>query len=119
MRRMNRAVPQIARQVGNLAALACLLGCRQASRAGDPPQAAPHASKIGVELDGLGDGARARPFIDLAKTLRPWTTLSGQPAPTDEHGWPTSDAQTVLFDIRPFAAWQGPDHIDDPEKFMP
>src|SRR5689334_11412589 len=96
------------------------MGCSQPpNRAAEPVQAAPHAAKIGVELDGLGDGARARPFVDLAKTLRPWTTPDGKPAPTDEHGWPSADAQTVLFDIRPFAAWQGADHIDDPLKFVP
>jgi len=99
--------------------MAALLGISTA-----PPnrQAAPigsAASKIGVELDGIGDGGRAKPFIDLAKTLRPWTLPDGKPAPTDEHGWPTVDAQTVLFDIRPVAAWQGPDHIDDAQKFQP
>src|SRR5579862_1927167 len=77
------------------------------------------AGRVGVELDGLGDGARERPFVDVAKTLRPWTALDGKPVQVDEHGWPMGDAQVVLFDIRPFAAWEGPDHIDDPLKFMP
>ena len=31
-----------------------------------------YASKMGVELDGLGDGMRSRPFVDAAVTLRPW-----------------------------------------------
>jgi hypothetical protein len=76
------------------------------------------AGRIGVELDGIGDGNRARPFIDLAKTLRPWMKIGGQGgAPVDEAGWPTTDAATVLFDIRPAYAWAPP--IDDPEKFQP
>ncbi|MDW8368586.1 MAG: hypothetical protein RMK49_22285, partial [Abditibacteriales bacterium] len=55
----------------------------------------PYADRIGVELDGLGDGARIMPFIDLAKTLRPFTLPdSAQPAPTDNNGWPTADCQT-------------------------
>ncbi|MDW8206954.1 MAG: hypothetical protein RMJ43_03900 [Chloroherpetonaceae bacterium] len=78
----------------------------------------PYADRIGVELDGLGDGARIMPFIDLAKTLRPFTLPdSAQPAPTDNNGWPTADCQTVLFDIRPIPAWDPP--IDDPEAFQP
>lgn len=42
---------------------------------------------------------------------------SGEPAKTDASGWPTQDAETVLFDIRPFGTWAPP--IDDPDKFMP
>ena len=38
-------------------------------------------------------------------------------ATTDAHGWPTEDAQTVIFDIRPFPAWSPP--IDDPDRFQP
>src|SRR4051794_9169408 len=109
--------------VALLAAAAAGGGWRPAALTVAPARAesrSPHAAKIGVELDGLGDGARARPFADVAKTLRPWTTLDGQkPAPVDERGWPASDAQSVMFDIRPFAAWLGPDHIDDPARFQP
>ncbi|MGI4788966.1 MAG: hypothetical protein ACRYFS_08955 [Janthinobacterium lividum] len=82
-------------------------------------QAAPlaNAGLIGVNLEGAGDGARARFFVDLAKTLRPWTGADGKPASIDGHGWPTADAACVLFDIRPFGAWAPP--IDDPEAFQP
>ncbi len=77
-----------------------------------------HADKIGLELDGIGDGSRCMPFVDVAKTLRPFTKLkSGELAAVDSNGWPTVDCQTVLFDIRPFPAWNPP--IDDPDQFMP
>lgn len=90
--------------------LFCLLGAQGPAAVG--------AGKIGIELDGLGDGSRSKPFVDVAKTLRPWTRIgNGEAAPVDAKGWPTSDAQTVLFDIRPFGAWAPP--IDDPDAFMP
>lgn len=80
--------------------------------------APPYAGRIGVELNGIGDGDRSKPFVDLAKTLRPFTRPgTGDAAPTDANGWPTGDAQTVLFDIRPVPAWAPP--IDDPDAFQP
>ena len=76
------------------------------------------AGRIGIEVDGIGDGSRARPFVDLAKTLRPWMKIGASgAASTDAAGWPTTDAATVLFDIRPAYAWAPP--IDDPDKFQP
>ena len=57
------------------------------------------------------------PFVDAAKTLRAFELAGGGPAPTDSNGWPTSDARTVLWDMRPVAAWAG--EIDDPQHFMP
>ena len=72
--------------------------------------------KIGVELDGIGAGGRAKVFIDLAKTMAPWFQ-DQKPAVMDEHGWPTGDANTTLFDIRPAFTWRPP--VDDPEKFQP
>jgi hypothetical protein len=76
-----------------------------------------YPDKIGVDLDDLSDGNRARPLVDMAKTLRGWTQIVGtNPASLDEHGWPTSDAATVLFDIRPFPAWNPP--IDDPQVYQ-
>lgn len=109
------------RTCGGAAAILLAAACLVTGIQGAALPAAPsYASRLGVELDGLGDGARARPFVDVAKTLRPWTTLDGgKPAPVDERGWPTSDAQSVMFDIRPVAAWQGPEHIDDPQRFQP
>ena len=86
--------------------------------AGSPADKPAFADKIGVELEGLSDGGRSKPFLDLAKTLRPWIqTSGGNPAPLDREGWPTSDATTVLFDIRPFGSWAPP--VDDPDKFQP
>ena len=81
-------------------------------------QCASVPNKIGVELAGLGDGSRSMPFVDLAKTLRPFTSIGkGAAAPVDAQGWPTADCQTVLFDIRPVPAWSPP--IDDPDAFQP
>ena len=96
---------------------ACGQGAKAAS-VDRPRMAKTYAAKIGVELDGIGDGMRSTPFIDVAKTLRPWTSPdSRKPVPTDARGWPMADAQTVLFDIRPFPAWNPP--IDDPSRFQP
>ncbi len=82
------------------------------------PKLPPYADKIGLELEGLGDGGRTMPFVDLAKTLRGFSRLgSNDPAPTDSNGWAKCDCATVLFDIRPFATWAPP--IDDPDKFQP
>jgi hypothetical protein len=82
------------------------------------PKRPAYADKVGIELDGIGDGSRSMPFVDVAKTLRPWTLIGkGDLAPTDSNGWPTSDCQTVFFDIRPFGAWAPP--IDDPDAFQP
>ena len=72
---------------------------------------------VGVEISGVGDGSRDRMFVDLARTLRPWTSASGGSVTTNSAGWPTCDAETVLFDIRPFGAWSPP--IDDPAGFQP
>ena len=83
-------------------------------------RATPYTAKIGIELDGIGDGGRSKQFVDVVKTLRPWTPLAGDtPVPLDANGWPQSDAQTVFFDIRPFGAWWGEDKIDDPDRFQP
>lgn len=94
--------------------MAAALGCRASAQA---PMAV-GTDKIGLELDGIGDGSRSKPFVDLAMTHRPWTLPnSSEPAKTDAEGWPATDAETVLFDIRPFGTWAPP--VDDPDRFMP
>src|SRR5262249_34222554 len=76
------------------------------------------AGKNGRGMGGIGGGVRNKTRTRLAKTLRPFTQIGkGDPAPTDRSGWPTTDCQTVLFDIRPVPAWAPP--IDDPEQFQP
>lgn len=81
-------------------------------------QPAPFAKKVGVELDGLGDGGRSRPFVDLARTHRGWRKVRGEgDVAIDARGWPKGDAKTVLFDIRPVFAWAPP--MDDPDAYQP
>lgn len=81
-------------------------------------QPTPQAAKLGVDLDGLGDGGRSRPFVRLDRTHRAWTQPDGRgDVPLDEMGWPRADASTVLFDIRPTFAWAPP--MDDPEAYQP
>jgi hypothetical protein len=83
-----------------------------------PAGAAGGAGRVGIELDGIGDGDRAKPFVDLAKTLRAWTRAdSSGPAPVDSRGWPMCDSVSVLFDIRPAYTWAPP--ADDPDHFLP
>jgi len=79
-----------------------------------------YPGKIGVEIERMTEGSRSRAFVDLGKVFRPWMPIAGEaPVPVDENGWPLSDARTVIFDIRPVAAWAGPDQIDDPAAFHP
>ncbi len=77
-----------------------------------------YADKMGLELEGLGDGGRSMPFVDLAKTHRGFVRIGGNdPAPVDSNGWAKADCFTVLFDIRPFGAWAPP--VDDPDRYQP
>lgn len=82
-------------------------------------QKRPHyADKLGLELEGLGDGGRSMPFVDLAKTHRGFVQIGGSAlVPLDANGWAKSDCTTVLFDIRPFGTWAPP--VDDPDKYQP
>jgi uncharacterized protein (TIGR03437 family) len=74
--------------------------------------------QIGVEIEAAGEGSRSRAFVDLGRVFRPWTLPDGATAaPVDANGWPTADAQTVFFDVRPIPAWAPP--IDDPARFQP
>ena len=74
--------------------------------------------QIGVEIEEAGEGSRSRAFVDLGRVFRPWTLPDGATAaPIDADGWPTADAQTVFFDVRPIPAWAPP--IDDPARFQP
>ncbi len=72
-----------------------------------------YPGKIGV---GIGMGWNL-PFVDAAKTLRAFENTDRTPAATDSQGWPTTDAITVLWDMRPIAPWEG--SIDDPERHFP
>ena len=80
--------------------------------------AQPYKNRLGVEIDGFGDAARSRPFVDHARLFRPCSALNGSAAaPIDSDGWPAADAQCVMFDIRAIPAWSPP--IDDPAAFQP
>jgi hypothetical protein len=79
-----------------------------------PARAGTYPGKIGVGLEGIG--GRGLEFVDAAKTLRPWELIGGGAAPKDASGWPTSDARTVFFDMRPTFAWAPP--IDDPDAYQ-
>ncbi len=104
--------------IGTLTWPVCWLAALAAAPLAAANDRPPHAHQIGVELDGLSDGSRERPFVDVARTLRPWVSLDGkQEVPLDEHDWPRSDAVSVMFDIRPAFAWAPP--IDDPDRFQP
>lgn len=73
------------------------------------------AHPIGIGLEGIG--GRGLEFLDAMKTSREWETLDGKgKAPVDAHGWPTADARTVAFDMRPTMAWAPP--MDDPEAYQ-
>lgn len=85
-----------------------------------PLRAQTYLGLIGVEVEPMREGSRSRAFVDLGRVFRPWMPVSGDdPVPVDQNGWPLSDAAAVIFDIRPVAAWAGPDQIDDPEAFQP
>lgn len=80
--------------------------------------AQPYRDRMGVEIDGPGDGSRSRPFVNHARLFRPCTVSGGSAAvPVDGDGWPTADATCVMFDVRPIPAWAPP--IDDPRQFQP
>ena len=107
-----KSFPSAARSLCILLAVAALLPGRAVVAAEKT-----FPDKIGVEIDGLGGGGRAKVFIDLAKTANRWFQENKQPVPSDERGWPKIDANVVLFDIRSPFTWSSAG--DDPEKFQP
>ena len=80
------------------------------------------AELLGVDMGSVND--RGLEFVDLAKTLRTWQKLTADScpendeacrlAPLDAAGWPTSNARTVFFDVRPFGAWWSTDQSKCP-----
>ena len=72
-------------------------------------------SMVGLEARSLMAagplGINATPeYIDVMKTTRDWQQLpGGAPLSRDASGWPTSDAEIVLFDQRVNQPWNGPD----------
>lgn len=70
---------------------------------------------IGVNLSRVG--AWSQEFVDMARASQAFQAIGGGDVPVDGHGWPTTDAMTVVFDVRPFSAWTGT--IDDPARFTP
>jgi hypothetical protein len=70
--------------------------------------------KVGVGLEGLG--GRGLEFVDVVKTTRTFEAAAGGAVSMDADGWPNADARTVLFDMRPVAAWAG--SIDDPTQYQ-
>jgi len=74
----------------------------------------PYAGKIGVEVSERPTG-----FRDAFKhqgRLFLTTAFSGT-APHDSNGWPTTDGIAVVFDNRPYLAWNPPE--DDPDGVQP
>jgi len=80
----------------------------------DVKAATTYPGKIGVNLEGIG--GRGLEFVDAAKTARSYEAVGGGTVAKDASGWPTADCQTVLFDMRPCAAWIG--QIDDPAQYQ-
>ena len=70
----------------------------------------PTSNKIGMGLGGIGGFSME--FIDASKTMRSFDGAS-----LDENGYPQSDFQVVVFDMRPCCPWLG--SVDDPNKFVP
>jgi hypothetical protein len=56
-------------------------------------------SDVGINCYAPVDYARNRAFADVMKTARPFTQIGDfeTPAALDARGWPTSDAQTMIF----------------------
>ncbi|MBL4716417.1 MAG: T9SS type A sorting domain-containing protein [Bacteroidia bacterium] len=73
---------------------------------------------IGINVS---DDDRNLFFIDVVKSSGSWEELDGNgntigDAPIDSSGWPTTDFQMNLWDMRPLFAWVPP--MDDPDSFQ-
>ena len=75
-----------------------------------------YPGKIGVNT--RWPGRWELEFVDCVKTTRGWQQPGmGDPLTSSEvnaDGWPLQDCDTVVFDMRPVAEWDGPDKVDDP-----
>ncbi|HTD21413.1 MAG TPA: Ig-like domain repeat protein [Terriglobales bacterium] len=67
------------------------------------------ANKIGINVDTPLDWIRDRAFTDVMKASRQWLTQSNTPAAVDGNGWPTQDANIVV--------WAGPPNMQGTYRF--
>jgi hypothetical protein len=71
--------------------------------------AQPPENKIGMNVDTPLDWVRDRAFADVMKASRQWMTPSNTPAAVDANGWPTQDANIVV--------WAGPPNMQGTYRF--
>ncbi len=74
------------------------------STAGNAPAVATgNLNQFGMNVWTLSDWDGSFAFVDAMKHARPWfkNGATSTPAPTDENGWPTSDAATVVYSGMP------------------
>ncbi|MES1171705.1 MAG: hypothetical protein ABUL77_00585 [Bacteroidota bacterium] len=66
-----------------------------------PTPVAAHPNALGINIDPPKDWSGNRLFADVMKTARDWSRLQSDPgagdAAVDAQGWPTEDAQCVLW----------------------
>src|SRR5260370_18386145 len=63
------------------------------------------ANKIGINVNTPLDWIRDRAFTDVMKASRQWLTQSNTPAGVDANGWPTQDANIVVWAGPPNMQW--------------
>lgn len=73
-----------------------------------------YTGKIGVEVSERPTGFRDA-FVHQGRLFL--TTDGSAKAPYDANGWPTTDGLAVIFDQRPYLAWNPP--MDDPDAVQP
>ncbi|MGD0731538.1 MAG: hypothetical protein ABR956_09745, partial [Terracidiphilus sp.] len=98
-----------------LGSIACLVALMLTALAACPALWSQTYQNIGVEAGP----DRPTGFIDAFKDQGRFfvNASTGDLAPTDGSGNPTTDAMVVVFDNRPFSAWNPP--IDDPAEDQP